>query len=40
MTVGALLSRLPIHRFPQEVGVTVVPRVFLDHVDHDPPQAR
>ena len=28
----------PVHRFPQEVGVAVVPRVFLDHVDHDPPQ--
>jgi hypothetical protein len=34
-----LLPREPIHRLPEQVGVAIVSRVLLDHVDHDPPQA-
>src|SRR5580698_6968635 len=34
-----LLPRLPVHGLPDEVGVTVVPAVFLDHVAEDPAQA-
>ena len=35
-----LLSRFPVHRFPDKVGVPVVPPVLLNHVDQDPSQAR
>jgi hypothetical protein len=28
-----------VHGLPDEVGMAVVPRVLLDHVDHDAPQA-
>jgi hypothetical protein len=34
-----LLSHEPVHRLPNQVGMAVVPRVLLDHVDHDPTQA-
>jgi hypothetical protein len=34
-----LLASLPIDRLPDEVGVTIVPSVLLDHVDDDPSQA-
>ena len=33
-----LLAGEPVHRFAEEVGVAVVPRVLLDHVDDDPSQ--
>src|SRR4051794_24061045 len=30
-----LLARTPVDAFTQQVGVTAVPRVLLDHVDED-----
>jgi hypothetical protein len=35
-----LLAGLAVDRLAQQVGVAVVPRVLLDHVAHDPSQAR
>src|SRR5699024_1069370 len=35
-----LLPGLAVERLAQQVGVTVVPRVLLDHVGEDPAQAR
>src|SRR3990172_3959936 len=34
-----LLAGEPVNRLPDEVGMAVVPRVLLDHVDQDPSQA-
>ena len=34
-----LLPGEPVDRFPEEVGMAVVPRVLLDHVEQDPAQA-
>ena len=34
-----LLPHRPVHRFPDEIGVAVVPGVLLDHVNQDPAQA-
>src|SRR5262249_2755520 len=36
--VTRILPDKPIDRLPDEVGVTHVARVFLDHVDEEPPQ--
>ena len=35
----ALLAGTPVHRFADEIGVAVVSRVLLDHVEQDPSQA-
>src|SRR5262245_4076209 len=35
-----LLPGLSVYRLPDEIRVTVVPRVLLDHVAQDPAQAR
>lgn len=35
---GTLLASLTVHCFSQQVGVTIVTGVLLDHVQHDPPQ--
>jgi len=35
---ASLLARLSVDRLPDQVGVTVVPRVLLDHVHEHPPE--
>lgn len=35
-----LFAGEPVDRFTDQVGVAVVPRVLLDHVDEDPTQTR
>lgn len=37
--VGELLAGLSVDGFAEEVGVAVMPRVLLDHVEHDPAKA-
>ena len=39
LSAWRLLAGEPVNRLPDEVGVAVVPRVLLDHVDQDPSQA-
>ena len=38
MELAHLLADDPVDGLPDQVGVPVVPRVLLDHVEHDPPQ--
>ena len=38
-SIRRVLSGEPVHRLPDEVGVADVPRVLLDQVDQDAPQA-
>src|SRR5438105_83195 len=39
VTARNLLACLPVHRLAEQVGMAIVPRVLLDHVDQDPTQA-
>src|SRR5688572_20110814 len=38
-TVRRILAGEPVDRLPDQVSVAIVPRVLLDQVDQDPPQA-
>ena len=40
VSAGRVLPREPVHRLPEKVGMTDMPGVLLDHVDHETAEAR